>query len=441
MNAKAEERFHMLHTATKTKSAARKWRLPESGEVIAGKYLILRRIGQGGLAAVFAALHQQLEQRVALKMLMPQWANNEDVVSRFVREGRAATRVRSEHVVRVLDVDATPEGAPYLVLEYLEGTDLEELLAREGPQPVSRAVDWMLQACEALACAHAEGVIHRDLKPANIFLTKGADGRELVKILDFGIAKVAKRIDLPLADSPERSEPTDPADVMGSPHYMSPEQMQSTAQVDARADIWAMGTILHELLTGKPPFPGNSGPQVCVNVMQGLAIPISSVREGVPEGLTATVLLCLEKDPAQRFANAGELALALAAYGTPATAHGTAERTLRILRTAGLLPEAPALPNPDPEPRREGDEASTGDAVPLVQIPRDTIPDLARRDPDLHFRLPRRSYGLVLGFLLLALFTVFGGVIYALRQDAARPQARPAHASSTPPSNAAARAR
>jgi serine/threonine protein kinase len=318
--------------ATAHPNALPKWEVPSAGELVADKYRVLDVLGQGGLAVVLAAMHVQLEQKVALKFLLPDFADDAEIAERFLREGQAVIQIKSEHVVRVLDVCHTESGAPFIVLEYLDGMDLETLLSMQGPQPIDTAVDYVVQACEAIAEAHTLGIVHRDLKPANLFLTHRADGSPCIKVLDFGISKVRKHTDTD-------RELTNPTMVMGSPHYMSPEQLQSTKDADEKSDIWALGAILHELLAGSPPFKGDTAPELCVNVMRDPPQPLAAMRSDVPPALEATVLLCLEKDPLNRFANVGELAMALATFGPP-SAHASADRTVRTLQAAGIIPTA-----------------------------------------------------------------------------------------------------
>jgi serine/threonine-protein kinase len=313
-------------------------RIPQPGEILDGKYRIEGTLGQGGMAIVLAATHLHLDERVAIKLLLPQWAEEPEFLERFMREGRSAIKIRSEHVVRVLDVGVV-DARPYLVMEYLEGSDLDVALAAGGPMPVDGAVDYLLQACEAIAEAHAHGIIHRDLKPANLFLTRRPDGSACVKVLDFGISK--------MADSARQSHvdrrTTRPSMVMGSPHYMSPEQMQSSADVDERADIWALGAILHELLSGSPPFKGETITALCATILRDPAPPLTMFRADVPPGLESVVLQCLEKDASLRFANVAELAADLAAFGSPAAAV-SAERIKRILDGAHAVHHEPTDP-------------------------------------------------------------------------------------------------
>jgi serine/threonine-protein kinase len=317
--------------------------IPAEGEVLAGKYRVERVLGQGGVGIVLAAKHLQLGQRVAIKMLLKN-ATNESV-TRFLREARAAVRLKSEHVARVVDVGEIAPGEPYMVMEYLEGTDLSQIVKSGGPLAVQDAVAYVLHACEAIAEAHSMGIIHRDLKPANLFLTTAADGSNTVKVLDFGISKVVD-------GDPEGDgmQLTKASAILGSPHYMSPEQMNSASKADARSDIWALGAILYQLLSGKVPFETKVLYELIVMVSSTSPPPISSFRSDVPPGLEAAVFRCLEKKPAARFPNVAELALAIAEYG-PAGARTSAEKTTRTLETSGIsvsLTPPPSTPKPPP---------------------------------------------------------------------------------------------
>jgi serine/threonine-protein kinase len=286
--------------------------IPEVGAIFDGKFRIDGVLGQGGMAVVLAATHLQLEQRVAIKLLLPSSAGDPEVVARFLVEGRSASKIRSEHVVRVLDVGMADEH-PYLVMEYLDGTDLDVLLSKGGPLPSELAVDYVLQACEAIAEAHLNGIVHRDLKPANLFLTHRADGAASVKVLDFGISKL-----LQSHRSVVLSHETSPLLIMGSPHYMSPEHMQSASSVDQRSDIWSLGAILHELVAGKPPFEGESITALCAAILMAPPPALLSRHGDVAPALGAVVRRCLEKDPASRFADVAQLAAALAPLASPA---------------------------------------------------------------------------------------------------------------------------
>jgi serine/threonine protein kinase len=314
--------------------------VPRPGDVLAGRFRVERVLGAGGMGVVVAAHHLQLDRRVALKFLLPEIARQQSVVARFGREARAAARIQSEHVARVLDVGTLEDGRPYLVMEYLEGRDLEAEVKARGPLPVATTVDWVLEACEALAEAHAAGIVHRDLKPANLFLTRRADGGPVIKVLDFGISKHT------LLDAAGQGGPalTQTFAQLGSPRYMSPEQLRSSKDVDARADLWALGLIMHELLTGETAFDGTTLPELHVAILTQPPRPVRSLRADVPPELEAAISRCLEKDPAHRFANVAELAQAIFGFGTP-QAQVSAERVARVL---GLQPSPRAAPRMAP---------------------------------------------------------------------------------------------
>ncbi len=316
------------------------------GSILAGKYRVERLLGQGGMGMVLAAHHLQLDERVAIKLMLPEAAQSAEAVARFVREARAAAKIRSEHVARVSDVGTLENGQPFMVMEYLEGTDLGGLLAQRGRLTVEDATGHLLQAVEAVAEAHALGIVHRDLKPGNLFVTRRRDGSPLVKVLDFGISKVSG------PQSGTDSARTKTSALMGSPLYMSPEQMTSSRDVDARSDVWALGVILFELVTGEPPFNGETLPQVCGLVLQG---PTPSLLERVPDlppALEAVIQRCLAKSPAERYPSVAELAHALLPFA-PRRAAVSVERISRVLQ-----------PNPsewsEPPPSHEPAPARTG---------------------------------------------------------------------------------
>jgi serine/threonine-protein kinase len=296
------------------------------GDVLGGKYRVERVLGQGGMGVVVAATNTLIDQRVALKFLLPQAVTGTDTVQRFIREAKAAARIQSEHVVRVLDVGTLDDGLPYMVMEYLDGQDLSDLLATRGVLALDEAVGYVLQACEALAEAHALGIIHRDIKPSNIFLAKRTTGMPSVKLLDFGISKVA-----PVTEaSREAAALTRTNATMGSPLYMSPEQMTNAKNVDARADIWSLGVTLHELLAGRPPFFADTMPELIASILQTTPQSIRSVRAELPNAFETALSRCLAKDRAQRFSNVAELAAALAPFG-PKYAQLSLERISNVL--------------------------------------------------------------------------------------------------------------
>jgi serine/threonine protein kinase len=282
------------------------------GDVIDGKYRIERRLGEGGMGVVWAARHLKLDRQVALKFLGEAHRRDAAAVGRMLREARAAAKLESENVCKVLDVADSDTGDPYIVMEMLSGADLAEVLRQRGTLSVSDACDYLLQACQALAEAHQHGIVHRDLKPANLFLSRRADGSELVKVLDFGISKLVAS-DLGVATATQS--------VFGSPLYMSPEQLRSSKRVDARADIWALGVILFELLTGATPFQATTVPELSIMIATEPPRPIAELRPDLPSGIVEVIGRCLEKDAERRYASVGAFAKALAAHGSDSAAH------------------------------------------------------------------------------------------------------------------------
>lgn len=297
-----------------------------------GRYRVLRVIGRGGMGAVVAAEHVTLGEAFAIKFLHPKLARDSASVERFFREAKAATRIKSEHVVRVLDVGQTEAGIPFIVMELLSGADLGQVLAR-GPLGVCDAVDFLLQAGEALAEAHAAGIVHRDLKPSNLWLAARPDGSPLVKVLDFGISKLS-------AHAPGDPKLTETQSTFGSPTYMSPEQIRSAKKVDHRTDVWALGVVLHELLTGKLPFEADTVSGVLAAVSADPPVPLRALRPDAPPEVEAAILACLQKDLSRRCGSVAELASLLAPF---ASQHGkiSADRISRIGGPSmSLLPPA-----------------------------------------------------------------------------------------------------
>ncbi len=316
----------------------------EIGSLIAGKYRVDRVLGAGGMGVIFAGHHTALDQRVAIKILKPNAIDNAEFVTRFGREARAAARLKSEHVARVLDVGETEKGLPYMVMEYLSGKDLSRIVREKGPLAVQDACEYVLQACEALAEAHAAGIIHRDLKPANLFLTKGTDGTDLVKVLDFGISKIVS----PSGDDGPSEGLTQTQAMIGSPHYMSPEQLKSARDVDSRTDIWSLGGVLFKLLTNQPAFEGSSTPELCVAILVGPLRSMREIRPDIPADLEAIVAKCLSKDANERFATVSDLARALSRFA-PAGTRSSVERIARVTSNPHLRFQGS---DPPPQPRK-----------------------------------------------------------------------------------------
>jgi serine/threonine protein kinase len=329
----------------------------EVGDVLADKYRVECVLGRGGMGYVVAANHAQLDRRVAIKLLSPECCQTPDAVARFLREARACVRIQSEHVAKVLDVGLLDDGAPYMVMELLEGQDLAGELRARGMLSVEDAVDYILQVCEALAEAHALGIVHRDLKPANLFKTRHTDGSPLIKVLDFGISKALT------GDDQAPISLTGSHDLVGSPPYMSPEQVRRPKSVDVRTDIWSLGVILHEFLGGRAPFTADAPLSVLASVVSDPPESLRSLRPNLPEGLYAVVAQCLEKDPDARFQEVLDLVEALAQCA-PEAAKSAFSRITAIVRSAKLRAhvqvqskmqapaQVPTLVSPAASPRR-----------------------------------------------------------------------------------------
>jgi len=313
----------------------------EPGALLAGKYRVERKIGEGGMGVVVVARHLELDELVAIKFLLPDAASNPEAVMRFSREARASVKIKSEHVARTLDVGKLDNGVAYMVMEYLQGTDLDVRLRESGSLPIEQAVDFTLQTCHALADAHAIGIIHRDVKPSNLFVVRKSDGNESIKMLDFGISKITGAA----AGGTEMSM-TRTQTLMGSPHYMAPEQMASSRNVGPSVDIWALGVTLYELISGQSPFDGDSITELCSQVLTQPPPRLCQWRQDVPQGLQAVVDHCLEKDPAKRYLDVAELAVALIPYGTD-RGRLSAEAAWRVLQGAGMSRNA-LVPLPTP---------------------------------------------------------------------------------------------
>jgi eukaryotic-like serine/threonine-protein kinase len=399
---------------------------PVAGERV-GKYIIEKTLGRGGMGVVVAARHEQLDEQVAIKLLHPKAARDTVQRERFVREARSIVRIKSEHVVRVLDAGVEEgTGAPFIVMEHLEGLDLGQVLAHNGPMSVPMAVDCIIQICEAVAAAHAIGIVHRDLKPSNFFLTKRADGTPLVKVLDFGISKAAAEDGIP---DPRLTETQA---VFGSPTYMSPEQIRSSKNVDARSDVWSLGVALFELLTRKLPFVADNVAGLLASVIADPPFRITTFVPNVPAEVEAIVLGCLEKDPARRIGSALELAARLAPFASPDGAHLAArmDRVARGLGSSQSIPPPPvsgSIPSFPPPPN-------------VPSMPSAPFPPVAfgTTDTDLSaLRGPRNNARMV--GIVIAVFAAIGLVVagtlgvVSLRRDPEPAAARPPETTPPPP--------
>jgi serine/threonine-protein kinase len=294
------------------------------GQVFQGKYRVDAILGQGGMGVVAECTHLALNERVAVKMLRHDVLGDHDAVQRFIREAQAAVKLKSEYVARVSDVGTFENGVPYMVMEFLDGQDLGELLKDRGVLPVPWAVELILQTAEALAEAHSLGIVHRDIKPTNLFVTWRPDGSALIKVLDFGISKSPMGTDMHL---------TQTQSLLGTPAYMSPEQMRSARLVDSRSDIWSLGTVFYEVLEGHRPFEAESFSEMCVKVAVDPPAPMLNT----PPGLQPAMLRCLAKSPEQRYANMAEFARDLVPFAQDAHQAATlVERMQRMLNRSSF---------------------------------------------------------------------------------------------------------
>ena len=389
-------------------------------QVLVGKYRVERVLGVGGMGVVVAARHLQLDQTVALKFLHPA-TSDAGAASRFQREARNAVQLTSEHVARIYDVGALDTGAPYMVMEYLDGQDLGALLEQRGVLAITLAVDYILQACDAIAEAHALGIVHRDLKPPNLFLTRRRDGSALIKVIDFGISKSDRAGDLTATGQ----------SMLGSPAYMAPEQLRSARRVDARADVWSLGVILHQLVFGRVPWDADTVAALSFQIAIE-PLPPFPTEPAVPPGFTDVLRRCLEKDVERRFRDVHQLAVALHPFAPP-HAQPLVDRIGRVLHGEAAMASA-APPTARPDPRIIGTPA-TGELDLAGQVPEGADAAITGR---------RRA---MLGgaIAMIAVSTAFA-LLIALRRDARQPAsstsdpatAEPAQASM--PSSAPARA-
>ncbi len=403
--------------------AARLRRPVEIGDVLRDRYVVEEVIGEGGVGIVVAAHNLELDERVALKFLRNDVMGDADIVARFAHEAKAAVTIKSEHVARVFDVGSTPKGVPFLVMEYLDGHDLGSELAVRGSLPVREAVEYILQACDALAAAHAKGIIHRDIKPDNLFLVDQGerdDSVPVVKVLDFGISKAALTGSVFGSLLPSLKS----GKLMGTPLYMSPEQIRSTDDVDARSDIWSLGMVLYEVLSGMPAFEAETLDELWRLINEGQLPPLAPRRPDVPEGLIEILERCMKKRPEDRFQNIAELAIALLPYA-PKRARICAERAAQVLWSAGITAVRLRIPSTAPPPNTGTTDPDLGPISGLSGVA--TSPRLLPSQEATHSVAvnvevrPAKRRGLI--YAAAALAAVLVGVLttLALRPDSGGP--------------------
>jgi serine/threonine protein kinase len=330
----------------------------EPGERIANRYVVERFVAEGGMSIVVAAMHEDLGEQVAIKILKPSFLGDEDLVRRFAREAKTTARIKSDYSVKIYDVGFDDRRGPFMVMEFLEGRDLSQILEVEKRLEGKRAAELFIQACDALAAAHSTKVIHRDVKPQNLFIQKKGS-LETLKMLDFGISKAALTGSV-LKNDISMVETTT---LLGSPVYMSPEQMRSSSKVDARSDIWSFGVSLYEALTGAAPFEAETVTELCALVLEEIPkLPHERIAS-IDPGLSDVVMKCLKKDPNDRFQNVGELASALLPFA-PSRSRGVLESINNVLISTGtnlrLTPQAASSP-----PDALAAKAETAPAVAL----------------------------------------------------------------------------
>jgi len=420
------------------------------GQVFQGKYRVDAILGHGGMGVVAECTHLALNERVAVKMLRQDVLQDQDAVSRFIREAQAAVKLKSEYVARVSDVGTFENGVPYMVMEFLEGHDLGELLKQRGVLPVPWAVELMLQTAEALAEAHSLSIVHRDVKPTNLFVTWRPDGSALIKVLDFGISKSPMGTDMQL---------TQTQSLLGTPAYMSPEQMRSARLVDSRSDIWSLGTVFYEALEGRRPFEAESFSEMCVKV----AVDPPAPMVNTPPGLQHAILRCLAKSPEQRYATMAEFArdlipfaqdqhqaamlvermqrmLSRAPYNWEGSGTGVSSRTPQPIRDHGSAPVRRTGMTPPAQWSVGSDPAASpwnGKSEPNAQAWRDASAPIPRpvlgREPSAPLSAvtmdvrPKRKWPLVLGAVALL---GIGGAVAAI---AVNSTGEPAHVAAPAP--------
>lgn len=276
-----------------------------AGDWIADRYRVLRKIGEGGMGVLYACLDTVLSREVAVKLMQRSLAIEPLLAERLMREARLAAQLR-RHVAQVFDCGMLDTGEPYIVMELLSGRDMYAILRDSGPLSPAELCTALLQVCDGLAEAHEKGIIHRDLKPENLFCALEPDGSTIFKIVDFGVSKQ-------LTGHRMRAQ-TNPTESVGSPQYMSPEQITTPSEVDARTDVWSLGVVMFELLTGHLPFGGPGPAQVCASVLTDPVPALSDYRADVPRALESIVRRCLEKNREQRFQSVLDVSAALRAF-------------------------------------------------------------------------------------------------------------------------------
>jgi serine/threonine-protein kinase len=353
---------------------------PKLGLLLLGRYRIVQKLGEGGMGAVYEGQHELIGKRLAIKCLHAQFATNPEIVERFYREAQSATAVGNEHIIEVTDVGTFDDGAPFIVMEFLEGIELAKLIEQEGSLSISRLVHIVTQVCGALSAAHARGIVHRDMKPENIYLIRRGADSDFVKVLDFGVSKVRDASDSMGAHALTRT-----GMAIGTPYYMPPEQAQGVRDLDHRADIYAVGVILYQGLTGHLPFDAESYPALLLKIVSERPAPLRVFRNDLPEALESLVLKAMARDRSDRFQTTQELADALQRFSVlqtmppesmsrrsavsaiPQTTPFVTAHDQPMTREPSSLPTAPGASRPWLVPAAIGAVAITGVVVWLAR--------------------------------------------------------------------------
>jgi serine/threonine-protein kinase len=387
------------------------------GTVIQGKYRLVRALGDGGMGSVYEGQHVVLGTRVAVKVLHPEMVRRTELVERFLQEARVAAQIRSSHVVQVLDVDRTPDGEAFIVMELLEGESLAGLLDRQRKLPVPMACEYARQILDALEAAHALGIVHRDLKPENVFVTFSG-GTATLKLIDFGIAKAIRT-------DPAKKGLTVAGVAMGTAEYMAPEQARSADRVDARADIYAVGVMLFEMLAGRRPVTGDDPRVVALRVERGEVEPLVRAAPEVPRELAGLVHRAMAVQPELRFATATEMRVALARL-MGASPVALASTPFRPVATGSPVPTGEPTPAPQrasPPAPLNGHEVEarqrTVEVAPLASaLVSEYAPAVPAAPPDTGFRRRRTPILFVtlipLGFGAAIVCILIGAGVIAL---------------------------
>ena len=332
------------------------------GQTLAGKYSIEELIKSGGMGSVYRGKHVLMDKTVAVKVLRPSLAVDDVVVARFSREAKAASRISHPHAVSVTDFGEAENGVVFLVMEYLHGQTLKEIIKREGPLPLARAIEIVRQVAGALDAAHQQGVVHRDLKSENIMLSE-TNGGDWAKVLDFGIAKIQE------SEGVRDHDITAPNLVIGTPQYMSPEQCSQTGPIDARSDVYSLGVILFEMLAGQLPFTGESPTVIMMKQVQDAPPSVLAARPDLPKGIGEVVERALAKEPAARFQTAGELSEALSEFASDAPALTALPQTRDTVANEQLKVEDDADEVTVVRPREEVTVVRSRREIPLSAPP------------------------------------------------------------------------